>query len=295
MSQLKLEVLYKSLTVTDFWGKEVYFPFYHENRPSRPQDIGLGFNTGNHFPKSQMFKVGHPGNNGYSMYVAFREKKNQLEKFIFTVKAHNHLSPCDWELVGAIQSLMRLLPRCSSSEEIELQNKRRCTEYDRWVNPVTKSGASYKVHRLGPAIAALRAQARAKKENPLFTSMDREILEITRRDGQTLFIPMLRNYHMAYNTIYPGVPPGVAMNTFQAALDFLDLVTPNVYMEVDYHGRVDRNVVGKATKILDWVSRELFHLKNRSEYFGASEVQKIYPKGEIFHQSTTTPYEFHPL
>jgi hypothetical protein len=319
-----MRVHYEFLTFTDFWGEEVYFPFYYQDLPIRKVDMQPGFNTGNHFPTSQMFKVGGPEDRN-PMYVAFREE-SQLRKFISTVKAHTHLSPGDWGLVGAIQFLIRLLPQCSSSDELELQRKmwhsQMCTEYDRWVNPVTKTGASCKVHKLedsslsttvlpqdypslGSAFVAARVQTRINKENPFFTPVSRNILEITKKDGQTLFFPILRGYHMAYNTIYPWkVPPGVAMDTFQEVLDFMDLVSPNVYSVVDNRGCVDISITLKATEILNRVSRELFYLKNRAKYFGATEdtrkkilqeVQKIYPNGEIFHQSTTTPYEFHSL
>lgn len=259
------------------------------------------------------------------MFIAFREE-SQLKKFISTVKTHAHFSPGDWELVGAIHSLIRMLPRCSSSEELEKERKYRLhmcnTEYDRWINPVAKTEASYKVHKLGvsslstavlpqdypslgSAFVAARVQSRIKKENPFFTPVSRNILEISRKGGQTLFFPALRGYHIAYNTIYPWkVPPGIAMDTFQAALDFMDLVSPNVYSVVDNRGCVDISITLKAREILDRVSRKLFHLKNGSEGFSATEesrkkilqeVHTIYPKGEIFYISRVTPYEFHSL
>ena len=91
------------------------------------------------------------------------------------------------------------------------------------------------------------------------------------------------------------------MNTFQDALDFLDLVSPNVYPEFDSRYLADVGLVGKAKKILEDVTRRLFHLKNSLTDFTANEetrkwvvqeAQKIYPKGEIFHGSRTTTYEF---
>lgn len=323
-----MEINYKFLAVTDFWGKEVYFPFYHGVRPKPPGKFRFvdlpGFHTGNHFPESQMFKVGDP-EDGNPMYVAFREE-SQLKKFISTVKTHAHLSSGDWELVGAIHFLIRMIPRCSSSEELEKERKYRShmcnTEYDRWINPVAKAEASYKVHKLGvssqsttvlpqdypslgSAFVAARVENRLNRENPNFTPVSRNILEITKKDGQTLFFPVLRGYHMAYNTIYPWkVPPGIAMDTFQEALDFMDLVSPNVYSVADNRGCVDISITLKATEILNRVSRELFYLKNRSESFSATEesrkkilqeVQTIYPKGKIFYRSSVAPYEFQSL
>jgi hypothetical protein len=109
---------------------------------------------------------------------------------------------------------------------------------------------------------------------------------------------------MAYSTLYPYQPLGVAMNTFQDALDFLDLVSPNVYPKFDSRGTTDVILVGKAKKILEDVTRRLFHLKNSLTDFKANEetrkwvvqeVQKVYPKGEVFHCSRTTTYEFGPI
>jgi hypothetical protein len=132
-----------------------------------------------------------------------------------------------------------------------------------------------------------RSESKARKQNPFFTSVNRKILEITKKDGQTLFFPILRNYFM-----------GVAMNTFQDALDFLDLVSPNVYPDSDVR------TVGKAKKILEDVTRRLFQLKNSLNALSANEetskwvvqeVQKVYPKGKVFHGSRTTAYEFGPI
>jgi hypothetical protein len=347
MSQLKIETLFKYLKVTDFWGEEVYFPFYHHGPCPPPgararwqkfDPVDLGFFTDNHSPKAQMFKVGKPelGYYGPNMHVAFREKV-LLEKFISEVKTNFHPCRDDFELVDAILSFIRMFPECCSSEAFELQKeilrKRRNSEFSRfdfydrshiYINIVSKSEASYKVHNLGDSSRCVttlapdplllsfgfsptssfmiqRAESKAWKQNPNFIPVNRKILEITKKDEQTLFFPILRNYCMAYNTLYPYQPLGVAMDTFQGALDFLDLVSPNVYPECDSRCRKDVRTVGKAKKILEDVSRRLFHLKNSLMDFTANEdtrewvaqeVQKVYPKGEVFHCSRTTTYEF---
>jgi hypothetical protein len=73
------------------------------------------------------------------------------------------------------------------------------------------------------------------------------------------------------------------------------LVSPNVYPDSDVR------TVGKAKKILEDVTRRLFHLKNSlnaptanedTRKWVVQEVQKVYPKGEVFHGSRTTTYEF---
>jgi hypothetical protein len=341
MSQLKIETFFKYLKVTDFWGEEVYFPFYHQGPCPPPgtrwqkfDPVDLGFGTGNHFPHTQMFVVGKPGwSHAQNMYVAFREKV-LLEKFISEVKTNFHPCRDDFELVDAILSFIRKFPECCSSEAFELQKeilrKRRNSEFSRfdfydrshiYINIVSKSEASYKVHNLGDSSRCVttlapdplllstclsptslfmiqRAESKAWKQNPHFMPVNRKILEITKKDGQTLFFPILRNYCIAYNTLYPYQPPGVAMNTYQGALDFLDLVSPNVYPDSDVRA------VGKAKKILEDVTRRLFHLKNSLNALTANEdtgkwvvqeVQKVYPKGEVFHGSRTTTYEFGPI
>jgi hypothetical protein len=329
MSQLKIETLFKYLKVTDFWGEEVYFPFYHHGPCPPPgtrwqnfDPIDLGFGTGNHFPHTQMFVVGKPGwSHAQNMYVAFRETV-LLEKFISEVKTNFHPYRDDFELVDAILFLIRRLPECCSSEALESLReslrKMQNTENDRYFSKVCKSEASYKVHNLGdssrcvttlapdPLILSFgfsptspfmiqRAESKARKQNPDFMPVNRKILEITKKDGQTLFLPILRNYCMAYNTLYPYQPLGVAMDTYQGALDFLDLVSPNVYPDSDVRA------VGKAKKILEDVTRRLFHLKNSlnaptanedTRKWVVQEVQKVYPKGEVFHGSRTTTYEF---
>jgi len=276
MSQLKIETLFKYLTITDFWGGEVYFPFYHQGPCPPPgtrwqnfDPVDLGFFTENYSPKAQMFKVGKPDMGYYepNMYVAFREK-SLLEKFISEVKTNFHPCRDDFELVDAILSFIRKFPECCSSEAFELQKeilrKRGNSEFSRfdfydrshiYINIVSKSEASYKVYNLGDSSRCVttlsptspfmiqRAESKAWKQNPHFMPVTRKILEITKKDGQTLFFPILRNYCMAYNTLYPYQPLGVAMDTFQGALDFLDLVSPNVYPEYDsrgIHGRAPR-------------------------------------------------------
>jgi hypothetical protein len=331
MSQLKIETLFKYLKVTDFWGEEVYFPLYHQGPYPPPGTrwqnfnlIDLGFHTGNHFPHTQMFVVGKPDGHEQNMYVAFREKV-LLEKFISGVKTNFHPCRDDFELVDAILSFIRMFPECCSSEAFELQKeilrKRKNSEFSRfdfydrshiYINIVSKSEASYKVHNLGDSSRCVttlsptspfmiqRAESKARKQNPHFMSVNRKILEITKKDGQTLFFPTLRDYFTGYNTLYP-YQTGVAMNTFQGALDFLDLVSPSVYPELDSRCRKDVRTVGKAKKILEDVTRRLFHLKNSLTDFKANEetskwvaqeVQKVYPKGEIFYGSRTTTYEF---
>jgi hypothetical protein len=328
MSQLKIKTLFKYLKVTDWGGEEVYFPFYHRGPCPPPgtrcqnfDPIDLGFFTENHSPKAQMFKVGKPelGYHEQIMYVAFREKV-LLEKFISGVKTNFHPCRDDFVLVDAILSFIIKFPECCSSEAFELQKeilrKRGNSEFSRfdfydrshiYINIVSKSEASYKVHNLGDSSRCVttlsptssfmiqRAESKAWKQNPYFMPVNRKILEITKKDGQTLFFPILRNYCMAYNTLYPYQPPGVAMNTFQGALDFLDLVSPNVYPDSDVR------TVRKAEKILEDVTRRLFHLKNSLTDFTANEdtrkwvvqeAQKVYPKGEVFHGSRTTTYEF---
>lgn len=170
MSQLKIETLFKYLKVTDWEGEEVYFPFYHQGpcpppgtRWQKLDPVDLGFYTGNHFPKTQMFMVGKPGLGYYEriMYVAFREKV-LLEKFISEVKTNFHPCRDDFELVDAILSFIRKFPECCSSEAFELQKeilrKRGNSEFSRfdfydrshiYINVVSKSEASYKVHNLG--------------------------------------------------------------------------------------------------------------------------------------------------
>jgi len=322
MSQLKIETLFKYLKVTDFWGEEVYFPFYHHGpRPpsgtrwQKFDPVDLGFFTENYSPKAQRFKVGEPELGYYepNMYVAFREKV-LLEKFISEVKTNFHPCRDDFELVDAILFLIKRLPQCCSSEALELEKeflqKRQNTENDRYFSKVCKSEASYKVHNLGDSTRCVttlapaspfmieRAKSKTRKQNPHFMPVTRKILEITKKDGKTLFFPILRNYCMAYNTLYPYQPLGVAMDTFQGALDFLDLVSPNVYPDSDVR------TVGKAKKILEDVTRRLFHLKNSLNALTANEetskwvvqeVQKVYPKGEVFHGSRTTTYEFGPI
>jgi hypothetical protein len=329
MSQLKIETLFKYLKVTDWWGEEVYFPFYHRGPCPPPgtrwqnfDPVDLGFGTGNHFPHTQMFVVGKPGwSHAQNMYVAFREKV-LLEKFISGVKTNFHPCRYDFELVDAILFLIRRLPECCSSEALELQRefwrKRQNTEHDRYFSKVLKFEASYKVHDMGDSSRCVttlapdplllsfgfsptspfmiqRAESKAWKQNPHFMPVNRKILEITKKDGQTLFFPILRNYCIAYNMLYPYQPPGVAMDTFQGAMDFLDLVSPNVYPDSDVR------TVGKAKKILEDITRRLFHLENslnaltaneETRKWVAQEAQKVYPKGEVFHGSRTTTYEF---
>jgi hypothetical protein len=340
MSQLKIETLFKYLKVTDFWGEEVYFPFYHQGPYPPPgararwqkfDPIDLGFGTGNHFPHTQMFIVGKPDmGHAQNMYVAFREKV-LLEKFISEVKTNFHPCRDDFELVDAILSFIRKFPECCSSEALESLReslrKMQNTGNDRYFSKVCKSEASYKVHNLGdsshcvttlapdplllsfgfsPTSSSMiqRAESKAWKQNPDFMPVNRKILEITKKDGQTLFFPILRNYCMAYNTLYPYQPLGVAMDTFQGALDFLDLVSPNVYPECNSRYLTDVRLVGKAKKILEDVARRLFHLKNSLNAITANEetrkwvvqeVQKVYPKGKVFHGSRTTTYEFGPI
>jgi len=75
-----------------------------------------------------------------------------------------------------------------------------------------------------------------------------------------------------------------------------------MYIQSMTHGvSTDVRLVGKAKKILEVVTKRLFHLKNSLNAPSANEdtrkwvvqeVQKVYPKGEVFHASYTTTYEF---